>query len=90
MRFSEKKQKRCDMPLCIICNLCEFIPLCLLLSVWGNRFIVVNDLREGEVYDSVEYSRAFFTLFEGAIYLHQVGRSVGRSVEKRLQPHLAM
>ncbi|CAN0210882.1 unnamed protein product [Hapterophycus canaliculatus] len=24
-----------------------------------------------EAFDSVEYSRAFFTLFQGAIYLHQ-------------------
>ncbi|CAN0256693.1 unnamed protein product [Scytosiphon promiscuus] len=27
-----------------------------------------------EAFDSVEYSRAFFTLFQGAIYLHQQGR----------------
>lgn len=36
------------------------------------RFSIVDDLRGGEAYDSVEYSRAFFTVFEGAIYLHQV------------------
>lgn len=35
-------------------------------------FDVVDDLKRGEPFDSVEYSRAFFTLFEGAIYLHQV------------------
>ncbi|CAM9481571.1 unnamed protein product [Discosporangium mesarthrocarpum] len=35
------------------------------------RFAVVDDLRGGEVIDHVEYSRAFFSLFEGAIYLHQ-------------------
>ena len=28
--------------------------------------------------DSVGYSRAFFELFEGAIYMHQVGGWVGR------------
>lgn len=36
-------------------------------------FSVVDDLKGGEPYDTVEYSRAFFALFEGAIYLHQVG-----------------
>ena len=35
-------------------------------------FTVVDDLKGGEPYDTVEYSRAFFALFEGAIYLHQV------------------
>ncbi|CAM9206801.1 unnamed protein product, partial [Laminaria digitata] len=34
-------------------------------------FSVVDDLKGGEPYDTVEYSRAFFSLFEGAIYLHQ-------------------
>lgn len=33
---------------------------------------MVDDLKGGEPYDTVEYSRAFFALFEGAIYLHQV------------------
>lgn len=32
----------------------------------------MNDAKDGEPFDSVEYSRAFFTLFQGAIYLHQV------------------
>lgn len=45
-------------------------PVCAVLCV--SRFSVVNDLKGEEAYDSVEYSRAFFTLFEGAIYLHQV------------------
>ncbi|CAM9143408.1 unnamed protein product [Choristocarpus tenellus] len=34
-------------------------------------FSVVDDLREEQTIDHVEYSRAFFSLFEGAIYLHQ-------------------
>eukprot|EP00752_Nemacystus_decipiens_P007203 g6448.t1 len=34
-------------------------------------FSVVDDLKGGEAFDSVEYSRAFFALFQGAIYLHQ-------------------
>ncbi|CAN0251393.1 unnamed protein product, partial [Ectocarpus fasciculatus] len=37
----------------------------------SRSFKVVNDSKGGEPYDSVEYSRAFFTLFQGAIYLHQ-------------------
>lgn len=41
----------------------------------ASRFSVVNDTRGGETFDSVEYGRAFFTLFEGAIYLHQVNGS---------------
>ena len=35
---------------------------------------IVNDDRGGLVIDSVEYSRAFFTLFEGAIHLHGGGQ----------------
>ncbi|CAM9165634.1 unnamed protein product [Ectocarpus sp. 6 AP-2014] len=34
-------------------------------------FKVVDDSKGGEPYDSVEYSRSFFSLFQGAIYLHQ-------------------
>lgn len=40
----------------------------------ARSFSVVDDLKGGEPYDTVEYSRAFFSLFEGAIYLHQVER----------------
>ena len=38
----------------------------------SRSFSVVDDLKGGEAFDSVEYSRAFFALFQGAIYLHQV------------------
>jgi ATP-dependent helicase YprA (DUF1998 family) len=34
-------------------------------------FVVMDDSRGGIVIDTVEYSRAFFCLFENAIYLHQ-------------------
>lgn len=38
----------------------------------SRSFSVVDDIKGGEAYDSVEYSRAFYALFQGAIYLHQV------------------
>lgn len=45
---------------------------CLSNERMARSFSVVDDIKGGEPYDTVEYSRAFFSLFEGAIYLHQV------------------
>jgi len=44
--------------------------------------------RDGDVIDHVGYSRAFFELFEGAIYMHQARQYLVVSLD--LEKHKAM
>lgn len=58
--------------ICVWRNDLRLLSARCLSNEWGCSFSVVDDIKGGEPYDTVEYSRAFFSLFEGAIYLHQV------------------